>query len=184
MEEQSDQLEKLKRELAAKAGELAHAQEALSRTEQVRAAGTSWVLFPVNWAIFTRQWAPKQARCLLDCRELSVSWEWCGTKTGAVNTGKARQGWYGCWPSSCSQSGSELSARLDTLNAEKEALTGAMRQREAELLAAQSLVREKEEALSQEQQRSSQEKGELQGRLEEKVWPPSALPHCEAHPLV
>ncbi|KAH0502294.1 Huntingtin-interacting protein 1-related protein [Microtus ochrogaster] len=67
------------------------------------------------------------------------------------------------------KSGSELSARLDTLNAEKEALTGAMRQREAELLAAQSLVREKEEALSQEQQRSSQEKGELQGRLEEKV---------------
>lgn len=73
MEEQSDQLEKLKRELAAKAGELAHAQEALSRTEQVRAAGTSWVLFPVNWAILTWQWPPKQARCLLDCRELSVS---------------------------------------------------------------------------------------------------------------
>lgn len=95
MEEQNDQLERLKRELAAKAGELAHAQEALSRTEQVRAAGTSWVLFPVNWAIFTRQWAPKQARCLLDCRELSVSWEWYGTKTGAVNTGTARQGWYG-----------------------------------------------------------------------------------------
>lgn len=38
MEEQSDQLEKLKRELAAKAGELAHAQEALSRTEQVPAS--------------------------------------------------------------------------------------------------------------------------------------------------
>ncbi|KAK7804969.1 hypothetical protein U0070_025491 [Myodes glareolus] len=66
------------------------------------------------------------------------------------------------------QSGSELSARLDTLNAEKDTLSGAMRQREAELLAAQSLVREKEEALSQEQQRSSQEKGELQGRLAEK----------------
>lgn len=99
MEEQSDQLEKLKRELVAKAGELAHAQEALSRTEQ---------------------------------------------------------------------SGSELSSQLDTLNAEKEALSGAIRQREAELLAAQSLVREKEEALSQEQQRSAQEKGELQGRLAEK----------------
>ncbi|XP_029333155.1 huntingtin-interacting protein 1-related protein isoform X1 [Mus caroli] len=66
------------------------------------------------------------------------------------------------------QSGSELSSRLDTLNAEKEALSGAVRQREAELLAAQSLVREKEEALSQEQQRSSQEKGELRGQLAEK----------------
>lgn len=55
-----------------------------------------------------------------------------------------------------------------------------MRQREAELLAAQSLVREKEEALSQEQQRSSEEKGELQGRLAEKV----RLLHCQAHPLV
>lgn len=49
MEEQSDQLEKLKRELAAKAGELAQAQEALSRTEQVPAsqgyssgAGIGW----------------------------------------------------------------------------------------------------------------------------------------------
>lgn len=38
MEEQSDQLEKLKMELAARAGELAHAQEALSRTEQVPAS--------------------------------------------------------------------------------------------------------------------------------------------------
>uniref|UniRef100_A0A8C6RDG6 Huntingtin-interacting protein 1-related protein n=1 Tax=Nannospalax galili TaxID=1026970 RepID=A0A8C6RDG6_NANGA len=66
------------------------------------------------------------------------------------------------------QSGSELSSRLDMLSAEKDALSGAMRQWEAELLAAQSLVREKEEALSQEQQRSSQEKGELQGRLAEK----------------
>lgn len=36
LEEQSDQLEKLKRELEAKAGELAHTQEALSRTEQVQ----------------------------------------------------------------------------------------------------------------------------------------------------
>lgn len=35
MEEQSDQLEKLKSELAVRAGELARAQEALSRTEQV-----------------------------------------------------------------------------------------------------------------------------------------------------
>lgn len=44
-----------------------------------------------------------------------------------------------------------------------------MRQREADLLAAQNLVREKEEALSQEQQRNSQERGELQGRLADKV---------------
>lgn len=87
MEEQSDQLEKLKRELAAKAGELAHAQEALSRTEQVRAAGTSWVLFPVNRAILTQQWAPEQARCLLGRRKLSVSWEWCDNKTRAVRQG-------------------------------------------------------------------------------------------------
>ena len=35
LEEQSDQLEKLKRELEAKAGELVRVQEALSRTEQV-----------------------------------------------------------------------------------------------------------------------------------------------------
>uniref|UniRef100_A0A8C6AGZ3 Huntingtin-interacting protein 1-related protein n=1 Tax=Marmota marmota marmota TaxID=9994 RepID=A0A8C6AGZ3_MARMA len=66
------------------------------------------------------------------------------------------------------QGGSELSSRLDTLSAEKDALSGAMRQREADLLAAQSLVREKEAALSQEQLRGSQERGELQGRLAEK----------------
>ncbi|ELW65496.1 Huntingtin-interacting protein 1-related protein [Tupaia chinensis] len=66
------------------------------------------------------------------------------------------------------QSGSELSSRLDALNAEKEALSGAVRQREADLLAAQSLVREKEAALSQEQQRGSRERSELQGRLAEK----------------
>lgn len=35
LEEQSDQLEKIKRELEAKAGELVRVQEALSRTEQV-----------------------------------------------------------------------------------------------------------------------------------------------------
>lgn len=46
-----------------------------------------------------------------------------------------------------------------------------MRQREAELRAAQSLVREKEAALSQEQQRSSGERDALQGRLADKVAP-------------
>lgn len=70
------------------------------------------------------------------------------------------------------------------MSAEKDALSGAVRQREAELLAAQSLVREKEEALSQEQQRSSQEKGELQGRLAEKVRPPRARSPGRAHGLV
>ncbi|KAL0610502.1 Huntingtin-interacting protein 1-related protein [Plecturocebus cupreus] len=66
------------------------------------------------------------------------------------------------------QSQSELSSRLDTLSAEKEALSGAVQQREADLLAAQSLVRETEAALSQEQQCSSREQGELRGRLAEK----------------
>ncbi|KAM9622223.1 huntingtin-interacting protein 1-related protein isoform 2-T2 [Trichechus inunguis] len=66
------------------------------------------------------------------------------------------------------QSGSELSVQLTTLSAEKDALSSAVRQREADLLAAQDLVREKEAALSQEQQRSARERGELQGRLAEK----------------
>uniref|UniRef100_A0A2K6AAH2 Huntingtin-interacting protein 1-related protein n=2 Tax=Mandrillus leucophaeus TaxID=9568 RepID=A0A2K6AAH2_MANLE len=66
------------------------------------------------------------------------------------------------------QSKSELSSRLDTLSAEKDALSGAVRQREADLLAAQTLVRETEAALNREQQRSSREQGELQGRLAEK----------------
>ncbi|XP_033076158.1 huntingtin-interacting protein 1-related protein isoform X3 [Trachypithecus francoisi] len=66
------------------------------------------------------------------------------------------------------QSESELSSRLDTLSVEKDALSGAVRQREADLLAAQTLVRETEAALNREQQRSSREQGELQGRLAEK----------------
>ncbi|KAF5929341.1 hypothetical protein HPG69_019362, partial [Diceros bicornis minor] len=66
------------------------------------------------------------------------------------------------------QSGSELSSRLDTLSAEKDVLSSAVRQREADLLAAQNLVREKEEALSQERQRNSQERGELQRQLADK----------------
>nr|XP_045222114.1 huntingtin-interacting protein 1-related protein isoform X1 [Macaca fascicularis] len=66
------------------------------------------------------------------------------------------------------QSKSELSSRLDTLSAEKDALSGAVRQREADLLAAQTLVRETEAALNREQQRSSREQGELQGQLAEK----------------
>ncbi|XP_049721073.1 huntingtin-interacting protein 1-related protein [Elephas maximus indicus] len=66
------------------------------------------------------------------------------------------------------QSGSELSEQLATLSAEKDALSSTVRQREADLLAAQGLVREKEAALSQEQQRGARERGELQGRLAEK----------------
>jgi len=96
LEEQSDLLEQLRKELEAKAGELARAQEALTRTEQ---------------------------------------------------------------------SGSELSSRLDTLSAEKAALSSAVQRRDADLLAAQGLVREKEAALSSERQRSSQERAELRGQL-------------------
>uniref|UniRef100_A0A452QN87 Huntingtin-interacting protein 1-related protein n=1 Tax=Ursus americanus TaxID=9643 RepID=A0A452QN87_URSAM len=57
---------------------------------------------------------------------------------------------------------------LDTLSAEKAALSSAVQQREAELLAAQGLVREKDAALSLEQQRSSQETAELRGQLADK----------------
>ncbi|XP_057382413.1 huntingtin-interacting protein 1-related protein isoform X1 [Balaenoptera acutorostrata] len=66
------------------------------------------------------------------------------------------------------QSGLELSSRLDALSAEKDTLSSVVQQRQAELVAAQSLVREKEEALSWEQQRSSRERDELQGRLADK----------------
>ncbi|KAM8815306.1 huntingtin-interacting protein 1-related protein isoform 2-T2 [Rhynchonycteris naso] len=66
------------------------------------------------------------------------------------------------------QSGSELSARLDMLSVEKEALSSAVQQREAELQAAQGLAQERAVALSQEQQRHSQERDELQGRLANK----------------
>ncbi|XP_072581191.1 huntingtin-interacting protein 1-related protein [Vulpes vulpes] len=66
------------------------------------------------------------------------------------------------------QSGLELSSRLDALSAEKAALSSAVQQREADLLVAQGLVQEKEEALSREQQRSSQERAELQGQLADK----------------
>lgn len=74
-----------------------------------------------------------------------------------------------CSLTRCSQSGSELSSRLDALSAEKEALSSAVRQREADLQASQGLVREKEAALSREQQRHCQERDELQGRLADKV---------------
>lgn len=58
LEEQSDQLEKLRRELEAKSGELVRVQQDLSRTEQVSCwrgglrigRDSVGVLFPVNWA--------------------------------------------------------------------------------------------------------------------------------------
>ncbi|XP_074177780.1 huntingtin-interacting protein 1-related protein [Rhinolophus sinicus] len=66
------------------------------------------------------------------------------------------------------QSGSELRSRLNSLSAERDALSSTVRQREADLQAAQGLVQEKEAALSQEQQLRSRERDELQGRLADK----------------
>ncbi|XP_047554038.1 huntingtin-interacting protein 1-related protein isoform X2 [Lutra lutra] len=80
------------------------------------------------------------------------------------------------------QSGSELSSRLDALSAEKAALSSAVRQRDADLQAAQGLAREKEAALSREQQRSAQEKAQLQGQLADKVTAPLNC-GAEAPPL-
>ena len=79
----------------------------------------------------------------------------------------------------CSQSGSELSSRLDALSADRDELSRVVQQREADLLAAQSLAREKEAVLSQERQRISRERDELQGRLADKVGEGSgARPSC------
>ncbi|XP_036679765.1 huntingtin-interacting protein 1-related protein isoform X4 [Balaenoptera musculus] len=75
------------------------------------------------------------------------------------------------------QSGLELSSRLDALSAEKDTLSSVVRQRQAELVAAQSLAREKEAALSWEQQRSSRERDELQGRLADKESQEEGLQH-------
>lgn len=76
-----------------------------------------------------------------------------------------------CSRAGCLQSGSELSSRLDALSAEKAELSSAVQRQEADLLAAQGLVREKEAALSQEQQRGSRETAELQRQLADKVTP-------------
>lgn len=75
----------------------------------------------------------------------------------------------------CSQSGSELRSQLNSLSAERDALSSTVRQREADLQAAQGLVQEKEAALSQEQQLRSRERDELQGRLADKVVASPAL---------
>lgn len=100
---------------------------------------------------------------------------------GLVKTGRKGECGAGGAPDAwltprASQSGSELSSRLDSLSAEKDALSSAVRQREADLQAAQGLVREKEAALSQEQLRSSRERDALQGRLADKVAPPPPCP--------
>lgn len=97
----------------------------------------------------------------------SGAWSACGRGRGCVRPPEARL------TCGCSQSGSQLSSRLDTLSAEKAALSSAVQQREAELLAAQGLVREKDAALSLEQQRSSQETAELRGQLADKVTAPA-----------
>ena len=71
--------------------------------------------------------------------------------------------------------------QLDALSAEKEALSSAVRQREADLQAAQSLVQEKEAVLSRERQHHSQEREELQGGLAGKVGPPLCDNWLESH---
>lgn len=81
-------------------------------------------------------------------------------------------GWWlvgdgGFWPHW--QAGTELSAQLETLQAEKEQLRRSVSEKECELLSVHSLVQEKELQLSQEADKASREICELQGRLQEKV---------------
>uniref|UniRef100_A0A669PCY8 Huntingtin interacting protein 1 related n=1 Tax=Phasianus colchicus TaxID=9054 RepID=A0A669PCY8_PHACC len=66
------------------------------------------------------------------------------------------------------QAGTELSAQLETLQAEKEQLRRSVCEKERELLSVHSLVQEKELQLSQEADKASKEICELQGRLLEK----------------
>uniref|UniRef100_A0A803YMS5 Huntingtin interacting protein 1 related n=1 Tax=Meleagris gallopavo TaxID=9103 RepID=A0A803YMS5_MELGA len=66
------------------------------------------------------------------------------------------------------QAGTELSAQLETLQAEKEQLRRSVSEKECELLSVHSLVQEKELQLSQEADKASKEICELQGRLLEK----------------
>ncbi|OXB64114.1 hypothetical protein ASZ78_002044 [Callipepla squamata] len=72
----------------------------------------------------------------------------------------------GFWPRW--QAGTELSAQLKTLQAEKEQLRRSVSEKERELLSVNSLIQEKELQLSQEADRASREICELQGRLLEK----------------
>uniref|UniRef100_U3I4P3 Huntingtin interacting protein 1 related n=1 Tax=Anas platyrhynchos platyrhynchos TaxID=8840 RepID=U3I4P3_ANAPP len=66
------------------------------------------------------------------------------------------------------QAGTELSAQLETLQAEKEQLRRSVSEKERELLSTRSLVQEKELQLSQEADKASREICELQGKLLEK----------------
>lgn len=91
LEEQSDQLEKLRRELEAKAGELVRVQEALSHTEQVGVGrlasdGTGVrVLFPRERALPGCHWVGSGVpggcsdpvrRGLAGSGKLGASWGW------------------------------------------------------------------------------------------------------------
>ncbi|NXY50473.1 HIP1R protein, partial [Ceuthmochares aereus] len=66
------------------------------------------------------------------------------------------------------QAGTELSAQVEALNAEKEVLRRSVREKECELLSTRGLIEEKELQLSQEVDKATKEIHELQGRLLEK----------------
>lgn len=67
------------------------------------------------------------------------------------------------------QAGTELSAQVEALHAEKEVLRRSVSEKECELLSTRGLVEEKELQLSQEAEKATREIRELQGRLLEKV---------------
>lgn len=73
------------------------------------------------------------------------------------------------------QAGTELSAQVEALHAEKEVLRRSVSEKECELLSTRGLVEEKELQLSREADKTSREIRELQGRLLEKVWSEMSL---------
>uniref|UniRef100_A0A672TXC5 Huntingtin-interacting protein 1-related protein n=1 Tax=Strigops habroptila TaxID=2489341 RepID=A0A672TXC5_STRHB len=77
--------------------------------------------------------------------------------------------------SQAKQAGTELSAQVEALHAEKEVLRRSVSEKECELLSTRGLIEEKELQLSQEADKTSREIRELQGRLLEKVWSPLPL---------
>lgn len=74
------------------------------------------------------------------------------------------------------QTGSELSSRLEALNAEKDSLRKAVSEQEQELLSTKGLIEEKELLWHQEAEKSAKEIGELRGKLVDKV--PGREPWC------
>ncbi|KFP49967.1 Huntingtin-interacting protein 1-related protein, partial [Cathartes aura] len=66
------------------------------------------------------------------------------------------------------QAGTELSAQVEALQAEKEVLRRSVSEKECELLSTRGLIEEKELQLSQEADKATREIRELQGRLLEK----------------